>query len=324
MAGFCNIAFVLTGNFYIMLASWSLNGYFQSMIWGPLLRTISDYTPELNFENTSAFMSTSPVIGNFVSYALLGRLASALGWKPAFFLPGFLFIIIGCLWFIMMGFRKPVIYRTERGKRKESAAGGLFSFIVKQKIYMVIILGILVGLIVQGLTLWGPFLLMDFGSLGRENALFLMSLIPFINFIFIVLGGILIKNKTLDKYCFILILMITAVLFAFLLFVSPSAPAFVLILAFYGLMASSYTSNMIITTYIPFDYLRDRRVSSAAGIIDSSFYIGAAISGPALGAFAGIIGWSGVFIIISAACAASSAAVIVILRLKKNRASIMD
>ena len=68
-----------------------------------------------------------------------------------------------------------------------------------------------------------------------------------------------------------------------------------IVLAFYTLMASIYTTNIQMTSYLPLNLKKDGKVSTAAGTIDCSFYIGAAIAGPLIGIASEIFSWNGIF-----------------------------
>jgi sugar phosphate permease len=107
-------------------------------------------------------------------------------------------------------------------------------------------------------------------------------------------------------------------LFAALLWISRETAFQVLLPAFYGLMASMFAVNNLMVTYIPFHFMRNQRVSSAAGIIDSSFYLGAVIAGPAVGTAAARFGWAGIFGGITGICVTALVTVLFLLRYMKK------
>jgi OPA family glycerol-3-phosphate transporter-like MFS transporter len=98
-AGICNICFSVITVFPVMFVCWTLNGYFQSMLWGPLLRAISNSVPPQKQSRAISLMATSPIIGYLLSYTLIGKLAISLGWRSAFFVPGILLPAAAALWF---------------------------------------------------------------------------------------------------------------------------------------------------------------------------------------------------------------------------------
>jgi sugar phosphate permease len=53
-AGVSNIFFGITHNLGAMILFWAINGYFQSMLWGPLVRIISGSTPKQHLPKFAA------------------------------------------------------------------------------------------------------------------------------------------------------------------------------------------------------------------------------------------------------------------------------
>jgi OPA family glycerol-3-phosphate transporter-like MFS transporter len=317
-AGLSNILFALVHTLPLMGICWAFNGYFQSMIWGPLVRSISDSAPEEKMYKAMSFMATSPVIGYFLSYTLIGKLTLSRGWKFSFLLPGFMFLAVAALWFFgAKGLDAGIKSRNRHEERALPFLKGMVTFVKSSKIYFILIMGLLIGIIREGLSLWAPAFFSERESIGMEKALFIMSLMPLFNLIFIILNGIAFNRWKINMFRSIFVFLIgasvSAVLFCAAGAAKESLVLFpVLLIAFYGLMASIYTANNIMTSYVPLIYKRDRRVSLAAGVIDSSFYIGAAIAGPAAGAAAEHFGWTGIFGGIIAVCLAAVGLLIII------------
>ena len=311
VAGISNIFFGTVNSFPLMFIAWSINGYFQSMLWGPLLRAVSESTPQDKLQRAMLLMATSPIIGHFLAYILAGQLALIWKWETAFIIPGVLLIAMSglCYW----GMSK-ITGKKEKGKDNNKkatlfsprlSAKELLSFSVKSRLLFMVILGISIGIVKEGLTLWGPVIFTEFYSMDMERMLLVMSFMPLVNLIFILLGGLLIKKffKN-EKYTILLFLFIT-LLPTLLLWQSRNLYFPVIILSFYFLMASIYTVNNQMTTYLPFNFAKNGLVSAVAGSIDSAIYLGAAISGPLIGSAVESFGWDGIFIGILGVCIAA-------------------
>jgi OPA family glycerol-3-phosphate transporter-like MFS transporter len=325
-AGLGNICFGLFPVLPVMFISWVINGYFQSMLWGPLLRTISEYVPVNKHHGAVFLMSTTPSAGYFLSYTAVGKTALLSGWKIAFIMPGLLLAVMAAVWFWVLGgsvYKKAAAgHKDDVGGKNPDAGklqktGGLVYFIISKKLYYIIILGIMIGAVKEGLTLWGPSLLADWGETGMEKALYFMSLIPLINISFIILNGLISKkhrNPRRPIAIFVLLSFVSTILMQ----TAGNYSFLALLLIFYLLMASVYSANILMTSYLPLEYRKDGRISSAAGIIDSSFYLGAAVAGPAAGAAADRFGWPGIFTGITVVCLAALAASVFVLRSGKT------
>jgi OPA family glycerol-3-phosphate transporter-like MFS transporter len=281
-----------------MFLAWSANGYFQSMLWGPLLRGISESVPEDKHYRAMFLMSTSPIIGQFFSYTLVGRLAVSMGWEMAFVFPGILLLIMAGLWYWGAGKyinnpdkqEKETPVKNEIGEKPK-----FFEFIVQSKLFTIISLGILIGIAREGLTVWGPALFTELYSLDMKKTLAIMSFMPLINLLFVMLGGLLHKKNNGNEGAAILLFITITMLSALSIWRLKDISFPLKTVLFYGLMASLYAINILMTSYIPFRYKQKGRVSAAAGIIDCSLYLGAAIAGPLIGTAAEKYGWEGIF-----------------------------
>ena len=305
-AGISNIIFSVTRSFPVMFIVWSGNGYFQSMLWGPMLRTITDYIPPQKRFRALFLMSTSPVIGYFLSYILSGQLAVNIGWEAAFLVPGILFMLIAGTWYWGIG---KIAYKTpdQTTPRVTGSMPGMeiINFFFQSKIYLLVILGVLVGIAKEGLILWSPSIFTEFFTRELGKTLFLLSLMPVINFCFVILNGVLYKKYPGKEHRIIIVYLATAILSTTFIWHSANYIFFIRSFFFYCLMASLYAITIFMASYLPCNYMKNGRVSATAGIIDSSFYLGAAIAGPLMGTMAEKFGWAGIFAGIMVICAAA-------------------
>ena len=309
VAGITNILFGMIQAFPVMFIVWTVNGYFQSMLWGPLLRTLSESAPRAKQYRVMFIMSTSPVIGHFLSYILVGRLAVSFGWSAAFLVPGIMLSVMAGLWFwgiSRFGGKTESQSETETlSKREVLEKPNLIGFILQNKLYIIIFVGILAGIVKEGLTLWGPAIFTGYFSLNMNRMLSVMSLMPLVNLLFVILVGILYKKFIQNENRIILIFSLTALLSILLMWRLQTVIFLLTVIFFYGLMASINATCNILTAYIPFNYKRHGRVSAVAGILDSSIYFGAVIAGPVIGITAEKFGWNGIFGGILWVCAAT-------------------
>ena len=304
VAGISNLSFSLFRTFPLMLLFWSLNGYFQSMLWGPLLRTISDNVPQNRQYKATIIMSTAPATGRFLAYNLAGRLSVSHGWELAFIVPGLILLSAAGLWYWGISkFRNLSAGATqisppdrqEASHTSHLSGRKLFEFIIQSKLYLFILLGILIGIVREGLTLWGPTIFIELYLLDMARTLSIISVLPIINLCFTFVCGMLYKKFHSNERYAIFLFLLTAIFSAFLLWQVRSTFLFVNILFFFALLTSIHAANVMMTSYAPLSYKKEGRVSAAAGIIDSSFYLGAAIAGPIMGITAENFGWNGIF-----------------------------
>ena len=304
VSGLCNILFCIFPVFPLMFIAWSLNGYFQSMLWGPLLRTVTEHVPKKNLNWGMGLMSTSPIIGHFLAYVVTGRLAVFWRWEAAFMVPGFFLVIMAFLWFRF--FPGIIAGAGSQGSNNNSTKNkvSFFSllkekrfsaFIIGSRLYIMVFLGLFIGIVKEGLTLWAPVIFTELYSLKMEQMLSVMSLLPLVNLLFILIGGMLIRKYWKDVKYTILLFLFTGLAAVFLVWRIPDMAFTAVTVLFYVLMASISTGSNQMTAFLPVRFAERGLVSAAAGIIDSSIYLGAAVAGPLVGAAAEVLGWNGIF-----------------------------
>ena len=67
-AAFMNLCMPFVQGFGVMLAIWTLNGCFQSMIWTPILLLVASSVPEKQKSKLLWILNTAPAIGSVSAY----------------------------------------------------------------------------------------------------------------------------------------------------------------------------------------------------------------------------------------------------------------
>jgi OPA family glycerol-3-phosphate transporter-like MFS transporter len=295
MAGLSNVIFGISGSLPVMFLVWSINGYFQSMLWGPMVRLVSDHSPPEQLHKGLIFLISSTVIGYFFSYAALGRLAVLFHWKWIFWAPGTLLLIMAGVWFWVF---RGITRKSDSVKNGNSGArGGLWGvldFLRQTRVWMVALVCVLEGLVKEGLTLWCPTFLSESQSLSMDKTLLIMTLLPLLNLPVLVLSGWV--NKLFRHHEKRTLFFFLAVSLAFVVLLKFTLRSALLWMgaALFGLIAAAFAINNLLVSFIPVNFQKEQRVSTTAGFLDCANYAGAAISGPLVGLLADRLGWKGV------------------------------
>jgi OPA family glycerol-3-phosphate transporter-like MFS transporter len=160
-AGLCNIGMGFARSFGVMLTLWMLNGYFQSMLWGPIIRTASAYTPPEKRSNMAVLLSTSMVAGYLVSYQSIGRLIEA-NWRAMFLLPGAALLVMATYWaFMLRHFSEDAgvfCGREEQngGDGAPEPVSGFAAFLWRNGLLLIALVCVVQGLIKEGMNTLGP------------------------------------------------------------------------------------------------------------------------------------------------------------------------
>ncbi|MDR0390079.1 MAG: MFS transporter [Spirochaetaceae bacterium] len=316
LAGLSNILFGFSRHLAFLFLFWTINGYVQSMLWGPLVRVVSDSTPGKYLSRATLFFSSSTIFGYLFSYTLVGRITLVLGWKMAFFIPGVILILAAAVWFVSYKPSPAALSADESAADKnagtESAASkdipgkgpagiklrvwglDVFGFLVRTRLWIAALVCMLEGSLKEGLTLWGPTFFSGFQKLPLDRALFLMSLVPLMNCAGLAASGIAYKYFRHQEKRALVLFMSIALALALLLRITAGLNFVLMDIAFFALLAVILATNNILTAFVPLNFKKERRVSAAAGSLDCAVYIGAAASGPLAGFLADTSGWPGI------------------------------
>ena len=96
-----NILFGFTGGIIgLMVIIWGLNGYVQSMGWGPTVKAMANWFPRNVRGRISGRLGTSYIIGGALSWLLAGTIIKYYGWRFTFWVPSIICIFIAIHWFL--------------------------------------------------------------------------------------------------------------------------------------------------------------------------------------------------------------------------------
>ncbi|MDP8268959.1 MAG: MFS transporter, partial [Candidatus Tenebribacter davisii] len=95
-----NIIFGLTaGAIVLMSVLWGLNGYFQSMGWGPTVKAQANWFPKNIRGKIAGRLGTSYIIGGALSWFLAGTIVKYFNWRFTFFIPAAICIVLAIHWY---------------------------------------------------------------------------------------------------------------------------------------------------------------------------------------------------------------------------------
>ncbi|HCK99640.1 MAG TPA: hypothetical protein DHW42_06000 [Candidatus Marinimicrobia bacterium] len=100
-SGIINILFGFTGGVVaFMVVLWGINGYVQSMGWGPTVKCMANWFPANVHGKVSGQLGTSYILGGAISWIIAGTVIKYAGWRGAFWVPGVIVIAIAVRWYL--------------------------------------------------------------------------------------------------------------------------------------------------------------------------------------------------------------------------------
>lgn len=286
-----NFLFGFSNDLITMVVLWGTNGFFLSTLWGPIVKTLSQWFPREYNNSVAVGISTSMIGGYFAAWGLIGVLLGWLPWNYAFWIPSIIVAIISIIWLAGIHLNVSV---TDNGSVLHDDIYheiSLWKLIYKKGVWIIAISCIIQGIIKDGIGLWGPTFLHETHNLTQKYIAIFSLTIPVLSFIGIIFSGWLNKLFKYNENRSIAFLLLGGSVTSLILLKFYHSSAVITSILLGLLAALMYGANTLLLTIVPLNFTKYNRVSSIAGFLDFSSYIGSVLSGIFTGYISDTFGW---------------------------------
>ncbi|MFH1850923.1 MAG: MFS transporter [Candidatus Neomarinimicrobiota bacterium] len=305
-----NIFFGFTGGIIgLMVVIWGLNGYFQSMGWGPTVKAMANWFPHKVRGKISGRLGTSYILGGALSWVLAGTIIKYFNWRFTFWLPSLIMAGLAIHWYLRARnapeeIGLPSLEEQEQGiARTEAIADEHIGFKETLKItlgnpYIWFAAFGLFGLNIvrYGFMSWAPTYMFE-----EQGAT--ISLAAYKAVAFPVAGGLgaIVAGWASDKLfqnrrapVAVIMLLLLAV-FCYLYRIVPGENWVIslILLLFIGFL--TFGPHVLIVGALPADLGSRKAASSVTGFIDAMGYVGASLTGVGTGFLIEKYSWDAAF-----------------------------
>lgn len=298
-SGLANIAMGISHSFALMALSWGANGYFQAMIWAPIIRIFAEMLRGKDRVDCSVNIVSSQIIGTLLSYLLSAGVLAVVAWPGVFIAAAVLLIATSFLW--KTGFWNICCHAeadeeenmaTDKNKQKENQIQISFGKLMVSSGIMTLLIPIMVhGMLKDGVTSWVPTYISESFGITASFSILLTSILPIIN----LSGAYLAKfiyRKTGDKIGLsVFFFFVTATTGLLLLCLAGSFSPIVTACFLSIITASMMAVNTLVVNIYPLRFGRYGRVSGVSGFLNAMAYLGTAISTFTIGLMVQYKGW---------------------------------
>ena len=300
-----NGAFGMVSSLGLMMLLWGANGIFQSMGWGPIVRTASMWSLPGQRAKLSAILGTSFVVGALVSWGVSGQIlqmTSHYAW--VFWIPAMYLALLAVLWYIRIpNHPKDVglaeVFDTGAGLRPANTAPKTMwadtkRFLLQKPLALLAVTTMFQGMIKDGINMWVPIMLVQSFELGIGRAAGFSLFIPSMGFLGVLGASYLLQVFGSDERRTLLwLFMAGAAAAAGTAFGFAGGP--LRLSLFLGLCAALINgTNVLLLSSIPMAFGRRGKASTLAGFLDFSSYVGAGFMALVTGVVASRFGWPAV------------------------------
>ncbi len=299
-----NLIFGFVGGFLVtLIILWGLNGFFQSMGWSPIVKTIANWFPRENRGRASGILATAYITGSALSWLLAGFILKSFDWRFVFIMPAFITIAVAIYWHLKIkntceeaGF-PPVEVCDDDPVNNPKGIRANLRFVLKSKqIWFAAFALFGLNIVRYGFIVWAPTFFFEVQKAPISTAVFKAMIFPIAGILGALFTGWafdkLVKGKQeLMAAGMLVLLAVSAFSFRFI----PQQD-WLLSLTILGVVGFlTFGPHMLIVTALPMDLGTKERAASATGFIDGWGYIGASMTGLGTGLLLDHLGWNAAF-----------------------------
>ncbi len=279
----------------LLVGIWAVNGFAQALIWPPLVKILSARLDDEAYKKACVKVSWGSSFGTIAVYLLAPVIIKFFTVRTVFIISGVLAVVMAFIWKCVFERYKPFssVVKTEVKEKVTETTGDAPKF---NAFAITLLLSIMLAIVLQGalrdgVTNWTPSYISDMFKLDSSVSILTGVILPIFSVIsFTVTSFInrkLIKNEIL---CSAAVFSIGAVS-ALLLVLIGNKSVIVSLLLLALLVGCMHGVNLILVCMIPAHFAKYGKVSFVSGLINSSTYVGAAISTYGIAVFTDAFGW---------------------------------
>lgn len=289
-----NLLMSVLPNITVMTVFWCFNGFFQAMLWPPLVRIMAENLDENTYSGASVSVSAAASIATIVVYLLAPVVILFSGWRTVFLICGGTGFITILLWLTgtknaSSGAAKP----TGSAATQSSVSGAV---LVRSGIFIIMIGIILQGILRDGISTWMPTYISEVFNLGSHVSILTAVILPIFSIMSVSVGSAIQKKVGNEVKTAAILYGVSAVSALIIIpFFSSSMILSALMMAI--ITGAMHGVNLMLISRLPVHFKRYGKVSTISGALNACTYVGSALSTYGFARFSEAFGWY--FIIIS-------------------------
>jgi sugar phosphate permease len=293
LAGVCDIVISLSDVEYLVLAAYSLIGFFLSMLYAPMVKVIAENTHPKHAYRCCLGLEFAAIFGVPVA----GAVSMFFEWNMAFAVAGITLILVGIVSFLLFSVyeKKEIVkYKTNHKEDKKKSA---VKILIQHGIIKFTFVSILTGIVRTSVVFWIPTYLSQYLGFTATTATMLFTVMtcaqsaaPYIN-IMLIYEKLLKRNMNR-----MLLLMFSLSAVSFIMMRIVAFPIVNIIFLLVAVVSSQGAAQILFSVYCP--SLKDTgMVATATGYLDFVSYGAAALANLLFANAVEQIGWGNLILV---------------------------
>ncbi|MBQ3055481.1 MAG: MFS transporter [Oscillospiraceae bacterium] len=273
---------------YQMLAVWCVNGFAQALMWPPLVRLLTYHLTPEDYKRSVTKVSWGVSFGTIAVYLIAPILITLFHWKAMFLFSAGCGILMLLVWLKTC----PDVERVEPTPAVKTEQVVPKSRLLTPLLFAVLLAAMLQGLLRDGATTWMPTYIADTYRIGNAAAILTGVILPLFSLLCYHITLRLYTTRLKNPITCTSIIFLFGTISAFGLFLFTGKNAFLSVLFSAFMTGAMHGTNMMITTMLPPFFQNRGNISTVSGVINSSVYVGSALSTYGVALISELFGWS--------------------------------
>ena len=294
----CNFCFPFLTVPLLQILLWGLNGFAQALFWPPILKLFCTTCDRKYYATACVICTVGGYTASVAIYVLASRIIALGNFRLIFYIAAAVAtvtLILLRILFPRAGIRdgsvEAVILPSDIAKEKKTA-GSFGTFFILSGLFCACLSMVMMGFMRDGIDEWLPKYMMDVFDFGGDSATLLVVVLSLFA-IFCAQISSRLYNKVFrgNEIALALITAGIGAVGAFILFLIYDKGSVPAVLLFLLLSGGSHIINVCLTCYFPLRYESQGRMSTVAGIVNASVYVGSTIATVLIPVLYSSIGW---------------------------------
>lgn len=296
----------------LLCAVWAVNGFAQALMWPPLLAILTRHLNSAEYSKACMWVSWGSSFGTIAVYAFSPVIISLLDYRFVFITSGAAALIMSAVWKIMYKnhFTGPGMLLPDDApapKADSNAARPAAEKFTGTAIFLMgmVMLGIVMqGALRDGVSNWMPTLVSETFNLDSSVSILTGVFLPIFHIICTNIASRVYRSRITNELTCAGLIFAVGLVASLLLAMLSGGNVIVTVVLLAVLVGCMHGVNLMLICYVPPHFRKYGHVSLVSGILNSSTYIGSAISTYAIALFSGAFGWNGTLYLWAAIAAA--------------------
>lgn len=287
----------------LMIIVWASNGFFQSMLWSPILRVFSDVIDKETGRKAILNISLSLPFGTVAAYLISTFIIKYYEWRRVFVCGGITaaavtLFAVAIMIYVSGSIRISIAeINTDCKTPDKNSTRGLFKTAVASGLFIIMIPSFLHGMLRDGITNWVPAMITEVYGVSASFSVFITIALPIFNAFGAYAAVPFYKRLGENEIKTAGIIGALSLIPLSLLLCISHLPVFVIIILLALSTSMMYALNYLIISLAPVRFSGCSYTAGVSGILNSAAHIGCAVSSYGFGAVSESSGWKAVIIV---------------------------